>query len=183
MRAHCEIFGGDLVQVAVPELFGAIVDLLLLGILTAQIYMYYLGFSKDRAILKLSVSLVYLLGVAQTAVTLLDVYNLAGVVSCPDVIDDDEQHGNHFWFSLILSSTLAATIVQCLYAYRTYVIAQRWWIPALIVCLSLAQFASGLIGTVCFANPIWVSESLVNACDKGFSPVRLARTSGQFVGI
>ncbi|KAJ3571671.1 hypothetical protein NP233_g3601 [Leucocoprinus birnbaumii] len=129
-------------------LFGVVLDLLLFGVLTVQIYIHHISFPNDTRLLKSAVALVYLIGIVQTAVALRDLYNFSSVVRCPGM-RLQRWPQNQTWFSIDTSGAIVALNVQWCYAYRIYLLSKKPWISAIVVLLSLGQLASGIIGALC----------------------------------
>jgi len=147
--------------------------LLLFGILTTQIYMYYLAFPKDRRLLKLAVAWVYVVGTVQIIVTLVDINTaLRSTSTASDPYDSCygvaiATQGN-IWFTITTSSAAVALVAQWLYAYRIYVISYKLWISILIICLSLGQLGSSILGSFCSYRS---SVEVENMCTSGFDRV------------
>ncbi|KAJ3569255.1 hypothetical protein NP233_g5171 [Leucocoprinus birnbaumii] len=141
-------------QIAVTG-FGVLADVLLLGILTVQIYFYYIGFPGDRLAFKLAVTTVYVIGLSQTAVAIFDYFIVISHLfhKCEQVLSDLEatsfNDGKHSWFSINLSCAVVAFVVQFSYAYRIFLISQKPWVPILVVLLSLAQLVTGVLLSIC----------------------------------
>lgn len=153
-------------------LFGVVLDLLLFGILSTQIYVYYLGFPKDRPLVKCAVAWIYLIGVSQSAVALRDLYLIATSAQCPDTPFRTHPLAQGWW-TMVASSTAVAWTAQLYYAFRIYVMAKNVWVAGIITLLSLAQLGSGIVGAYCFAEGTLQSESHVSlfrtsSCVKGF---------------
>ncbi|KAJ3567748.1 hypothetical protein NP233_g6160 [Leucocoprinus birnbaumii] len=159
-------------EVGQTFLFGIVLDMLLFGILTTQIYVYYLGFPKDRLLVKCAVGWVYVIGISQTIVAMRDLYRLATSARCPGALFRPEVIVQGWW-TLNACSTAVAWTAQCYYAYRIYVISKNLWIAGIITLLSLAQFGSGIVGAYCFGEENLRADSPVSVfttspCVKGF---------------
>jgi len=131
-----------------PWMFGVGLDVLLFGVLTVQIYIYYLAFPKDRGLLKLAVIWVYLAGVAQTGLAIVDLN--AGLIHQQGGCQILET--NYFWLTTIVFSEAAALTAQWLYTYRIYVISCKIWIVILVICLSLGQLGTSIVGCFCLSS-------------------------------
>ncbi|KXN92877.1 hypothetical protein AN958_07131 [Leucoagaricus sp. SymC.cos] len=103
---------------------------------------------------KLAVMSVYALGLAQTTVAMIDLYQTTWC-SVPG-LDSFFSHWDPFlqpWFSVYASGAVAAFIIQCFYAYRIFIISRKFWISVLIVLLSSTQVvgsslaAAGILST------------------------------------
>lgn len=141
-------FTDQLQKIAGPWVFGTAFDLLLLGSLTAQIYVYYLAFPKDRRFVKLAVIILYGIALSQTTLALFDLVKDSEFPLCrPGSFNDVPRQ--HVWFSIVASSAVVAVIAQALYAHRLYLLSQKIWLSAFIASLSLLQLITGFIGAVC----------------------------------
>ncbi|KAJ3571674.1 hypothetical protein NP233_g3605 [Leucocoprinus birnbaumii] len=140
--------------------FGVLADLLLLGILTNQIYFYYLAYPEDKLAIKLAVTTVYALGLSQTIIALFD-HSRASLYTdydelCRAFISDiwdpslaSKFDGAFFWFSIFLSSAIVAFVAQCLYVYRIFIMSQKLWLSIMVNLLSLSQLIIGIISSIC----------------------------------
>lgn len=141
-------FTDQLQKIAGPWVFGTAFDLLLRGSLTAQIYVYYLAFPKDRLSVKLTVTVLYGIALSQTTFAMFDLVKDSESQLC-------QESGNvnvprqHIWFSIVASSAIVAVIAQILYAHKLYILPRKIWLSAFIVSLSLLQLITGFIGSVC----------------------------------
>ncbi|KAF5348243.1 hypothetical protein D9756_010502 [Leucocoprinus leucothites] len=156
-----------------PALLGSVFDLMLLGVLTVQLYIYYVSFPNDRKLVKFAVFWVYLVGIAQTILVLWDLYNFAVFVGCVH-----RTVAAHFWFSGILSSAIVALTVQWFYAYRIYVLSKKYWIRVVIVGCSLAQLISSILGSICRVGEMndesgrdIIAVTRKSFCWTGFNPI------------
>ncbi|XP_006461647.1 hypothetical protein AGABI2DRAFT_143474 [Agaricus bisporus var. bisporus H97] len=119
-------------------LFGVVFDMLLFGILTAQVYIYYISFPKDRPLLKIAVYSVYLAGIAQTGLALADFYLSAlQLLFTTDLLS---VHPDHLWFTITALTS-----------------------AGMIICMSLGQLTTGIIGAVCYSGTGAVSTDVIHA--------------------
>ncbi|KAF7770862.1 hypothetical protein Agabi119p4_6836 [Agaricus bisporus var. burnettii] len=138
-------------------LFGVVFDLLLFGILTGQAYVYYISFPRDRTLLKGAVIWVYLAGAAQIGLVLLDVCTRYDVHEASTYKFQDYYNVNSFFYTnhdtitITVLTTAVAVVIQSLYAYRIYLMSKKRWLTIMIICMSLCQLASGILGGVCYA--------------------------------
>ncbi|KAF4613450.1 hypothetical protein D9613_008127 [Agrocybe pediades] len=119
---------GAILDTARPQLLAILFDMLLQGMLTVQVFLYYLAFPADRMFLKSLVYTVYLLETAQIIVLMDQLYAIFVFMflssSDPEVV----LGGNGTPLDIIGRSWIGQVIgavvtfaVQCLYAYRIYV--------------------------------------------------------------
>ncbi|KAF7770851.1 hypothetical protein Agabi119p4_6825 [Agaricus bisporus var. burnettii] len=150
--------------VVIPGLFfGVVFDLLLFGILTAQAYTYYLSFPKDRALLKIAIVWVYLVGVAQTGLALVDLYISSQAMFYrfrPHYFS--HPHPDHLWLSVTALTAAVAIVIQSMYAHRIYLISEKRWLTIMIICMSVGQLASGILGAICYSGTQSLSAIVLN---------------------
>ncbi|KAJ7233852.1 hypothetical protein B0H12DRAFT_166227 [Mycena haematopus] len=130
----------DIIFLAGPRLIGLIFNWGLLGVLTTQVYIYYINFPKDRRFLKIIVYVVYVLDWVQTCSATYDafqwfVYGWGSIPALYGVYTD-------FLNVPILSSTVGA-IVQIFFGWRIWTISESKFTFAIVVLLSLLQLGGG----------------------------------------
>ncbi|KJA27651.1 hypothetical protein HYPSUDRAFT_867045 [Hypholoma sublateritium FD-334 SS-4] len=114
---------------------------ILFGILSVQIYLYYVAFPKDYRVIKVIVSAQLLLETIQTATFSHDViHHFTIVYTRPNAIYDV----GTLWISIPLMIGLIAFITQSFYCYRVGVLTRSKCAVALINMLSLAQLAAAI---------------------------------------
>ncbi|KAF5364140.1 hypothetical protein D9756_000142 [Leucocoprinus leucothites] len=141
--------------IAGPPYLGILLNWWLFGILTLQWYLYYVNFPNDRKLFKVTVHFICFLEMVQSFLTVAD--------------------GFHCFDTPIMSVTIAF-IVQCMYAWRVYILSNLKVVSGIIVFCTLAQTAGGLgigilthqIGTITKWQPrftvfsiIWVTFSAI----------------------
>ncbi|KAJ4477881.1 hypothetical protein C8J55DRAFT_606600 [Lentinula edodes] len=136
-----DVSRNDIIWLAGPRLIGILFNWSLLGVLTTQVYIYYLNFPKDLKWHKGLVYLVYLLDWAQTCSATYDafhwfVYGWGSIDALYDLYST-------FLNVPILSSVIAA-IVQAFFAWRIWRLTQSRIISILIVLLALLQLGGGI---------------------------------------
>jgi len=132
----------DIASSTGPQLIGTLFNWAFFGVLSMQVYVYYLNFPDDRIRNKILIYGSYIIEVVQTAMTAADLY---------------------FWFATgfgnlnhlnnvnlgpldtpILCSIIAA-IVQCFFAFRIYTLRKSLlWMSILVVLTSILQSAAGI---------------------------------------
>ncbi|KAJ3935714.1 MAG: hypothetical protein NXY57DRAFT_988563 [Lentinula lateritia] len=136
-----DVSRNDIIWLAGPRLIGILFNWSLLGVLTTQVYIYYLNFPKDLKWHKVLVYIVYLLDWAQTCSATYDafhwfVYGWGSIDALYDLYST-------FLNVPILSSVIAA-IVQAFFAWRIWRLTQSRIISILIVLLALLQLGGGI---------------------------------------
>ncbi|KAF8959898.1 hypothetical protein BDZ97DRAFT_1666590, partial [Flammula alnicola] len=113
----------------------------LLGVLTVQVYMYFMSFPEDRLVLKTTVYGVFVLEALQTILlTSSEFKMLATNFANPAGLDQVDL----IWFSVPMLSGIVATISQIFYAYRLKVITKNKYLVGSIVLLSLVQLGGAI---------------------------------------
>ncbi|TFK80432.1 hypothetical protein K466DRAFT_503906 [Polyporus arcularius HHB13444] len=115
------------------------------GVLTIQVYFYYLWFARDSLWLKLLVFGLFSYEWVQT-----------GLVT--DFAFDNFVYGygdrgaltafHNTWFSVTIMSSIASAVVQCYFAWRICVIGRSKLLTAVVVTLSMAQMCVGIAGGI-----------------------------------
>ncbi|KAL4244836.1 hypothetical protein ABKN59_001506 [Abortiporus biennis] len=136
-----------------PVLIGFAFNWALLGVLTAQLYMYHISFPEDHLGVKTIVYTLYLLDLAQTFIISSQIFeNFILMFGNPDSF----QAFSSSWISLTLMSGIVATIVQCIYAWRISQLAHSYVISAAIVVLSLLQGSSSIATGIGLRNAVQI---------------------------
>ncbi|KAJ3998857.1 hypothetical protein F5050DRAFT_1127215 [Lentinula boryana] len=136
-----DVSTNDIIWLAGPRLIGILFNWSLLGVLTTQVYIYYLNFPKDPRWNKVLVCTVYLLDWAQTCSATYDVFHwfVYGWGSIDALYD--------LWSTFlnvpILSSIIAA-IVQIYFGWRIWKLTHSRIIFSLIGMLALLQLGGGI---------------------------------------
>ncbi|KAF7377596.1 hypothetical protein MSAN_00182400 [Mycena sanguinolenta] len=130
----------DIIFLAGPRLIGLIFNWGLLGVLTTQVYIYYVNFPKDRRFLKILVYVVYVLDWVQTCSATYDAFQwfVYGWGSTPALYGLYTAYLN----IPILSSTIGA-IVQIFFGWRIWTISDSRVVFAFVVLLALLQLGGG----------------------------------------
>ncbi|KAJ6466834.1 hypothetical protein C8R45DRAFT_1106260 [Mycena sanguinolenta] len=130
----------DIIFLAGPRLIGLIFNWGLLGVLTTQVYIYYVNFRQDRRLLRILVYVVYILDWVQTCSATYDAFQwfVYGWGSIPAL------YGLYTGFLNVplLSSTIGA-IVQIFFGWRIWAISDSRITFAFVVLLALLQLGGG----------------------------------------
>ncbi|KAF9479627.1 hypothetical protein BDN70DRAFT_993341 [Pholiota conissans] len=138
-----------------PLLVAHLLNWLLLGVLSVQVYIYHISFPKDTKKTKTLVYFIYLVEfvqnafIGETAIHLFadhfgDLHELNQIGS--------------IWITATLMSALPAFISQAFYAYRVRVLSHSKTLPLVILLLSVTQGAAGLAVTVLGFNAKIISD-------------------------
>jgi len=148
----------ELAKIAGPLLIAHLLNWGLFGVLSLQVYMYYLAFPKDRSVYKVLVSVTYLLEVAQTFLATESAFKtFAFGFGNPAVLDEV----GVLWFSAPLMSGMSAFLSQSFYAYRIYVLAQSYHFSGMIMLLASFSLAGCIALSVETKKAVLFSRLLV----------------------
>ncbi|KAJ7880462.1 hypothetical protein B0H13DRAFT_1891800 [Mycena leptocephala] len=137
---HVAELSGPLVN---PEtLLGDLLLWGLFGTLSVQVYLYYQAFPKDRLSTKCLVYSVYTLELVETIIITRDAFATFGY-GFSDISALTKINSN--WLTIPVMSGLVAFIGQSFYAYRVYVLSKSYFMPVLIVVVSLISSIGGFI--------------------------------------
>ncbi|KAH9077831.1 hypothetical protein EDB83DRAFT_2514547 [Lactarius deliciosus] len=136
----------DVISIAAPLLFGAVVNWALFGVLCVQIYVYSYNFRTDRQFVKFLVYFIFLVETTQTALTGADIYYwfVAG-------FGNVERFGNsHFApVDVDIIGTIISFVVQGYFCYRIWVLNKRSsWVCWIIAVAAVTQSAAAIWGTI-----------------------------------
>ncbi|KIK53876.1 hypothetical protein GYMLUDRAFT_207154 [Collybiopsis luxurians FD-317 M1] len=153
----------DIIWLAGPRFIGILFNWSLLGILTVQVYIFYLNFPKDSRLHKALVYVVYLLDWAQTCLATYDAFNwfVYGWGNLPALY----QLYSSFLNIPILSSVIAL-IVQVFFGWRIWRLSQSRVAFGLVIVLALLQMGGGIaVGVFLWrdSSEVTRSDGLVRA--------------------
>jgi hypothetical protein len=134
----------ELGKVAGPLLLAYLLNWGFFGVLSMQVYMYYLAFPNDRTSNKTLVYGVYLLDAVQTFLLTRTAFRTFasgfGNLAALDEVDI-------IWVSDILSG-LIAFLAQAFYAYRIAVLSQKKYLSVLIMLLAFLSLGGSIAAGV-----------------------------------
>ncbi|KAF9472082.1 hypothetical protein BDN70DRAFT_887418 [Pholiota conissans] len=131
----------DLSPISGPLLVGYILNWGLHGILSMQVYLYYLAFPRDRVGHKALVYGTYLLESAQTFLFTSSAFKTFAMgFGNPAILDNVDT----LWFSMFIMSGLIAFITQTFYAYRVSILGQSIYAAIVITVLAFVQLGGAL---------------------------------------
>ncbi|KDR70735.1 hypothetical protein GALMADRAFT_159844 [Galerina marginata CBS 339.88] len=136
----------DITRTAGPLLIGYLMNWGLFGVLSTQVYFYYLAFPKDMRRTKVLVYGLYLFEMAQTIML-----THAGFATFATGFGDLNaiNHIGLIWFAVpimdsLVTPTAVAFVVQAFYAYRIAIFSQSRLMPAVILLFGFLQLGGGL---------------------------------------
>ncbi|KAJ7436889.1 hypothetical protein B0H11DRAFT_2294622 [Mycena galericulata] len=134
--------GFPIVQLSGPLLLANLFHWGLFGVLSVQVYLYYQAFPKDPLPKKSLVYSVYTLMVVETVLLTHDAFARFGYgfLSLAAIVSTDLG-----WLDVPVMSGLISFIAQSFYAYRVHVLSKSWWIPLLILVMSLTSTIGAIL--------------------------------------
>ncbi|KAE9392854.1 hypothetical protein BT96DRAFT_979192 [Gymnopus androsaceus JB14] len=127
-----------------PMFIGFSFNLVLYGIMTNQVYLYFNTFKKDRLWMKILVVLLLLADTVNTVFDAVYLYNSLIVH-----FDDVSYLGTATWvFATDPAMTcLISGVVQLFFVWRVKVLTSNWWMVAIVSLAALTGLVGGLITT------------------------------------
>ncbi|KIO12169.1 hypothetical protein M404DRAFT_125322, partial [Pisolithus tinctorius Marx 270] len=133
-----------------PFLIGLIINILLHGVLTTQVYLYFTTHNNDRLWLKMLIVLLY---IADTFNCMISIYYIYDVLVTHFVGDEANLSIANWGHNNSLKGAIGGA-VQHFFAWRVYVMTEKAFIVLAIVLCSLVNLAGSLGATVGVAlNP------------------------------
>jgi hypothetical protein len=131
----------DVVGIAGPLLVGYILNWGLYGVLSMQVYLYYLAFPKDPLGHKSLVYGSFALESAQTFMFTSSAFRtFATGFGNPEILNDIDI----LWFTVPIMSGIVAFVVQSFYAYRVSILSRTQYVAGLIVLCAFLQLGGAL---------------------------------------
>ncbi|KAJ6535029.1 hypothetical protein B0H19DRAFT_1271690 [Mycena capillaripes] len=137
----------QIVWLAGPRLVGLLLNWWLLGVLTTQLYIYHVSFSKDTRLLKALVYGIYILDWVQTCSATYDGFQwfVYGWGNVPMLFGRFTGFLNvPFLSSLIGVIVQASSLSFIFYGWRIWIFSRSKVLFAIVVLLALLQFGGGL---------------------------------------
>ncbi|TCD65200.1 hypothetical protein EIP91_002986 [Steccherinum ochraceum] len=135
----------DIAVLTGPILFANLINWGLFGVLTVQVHLFYLSFPKDRSLIKAVVYSTYSIEIVQTALSTVDAFRIFGAGwGDSNVLD----RVGYLGIMIPCLVSVLTFLSQAFYAWRIWILRGSWWIPILVVVLSLTQLVGGLISGI-----------------------------------
>lgn len=132
----------DVVKSSGPLILGYIFNWGLFGVVSIQVYYYYIAFPKDRLYCKCLVYGVYILETLQTAVITHDAFASFGAgFGSFEALDNIP----FTCLSIPILSGIVGCVVQVFYAYRINVLSKRKVIGYVITTISIVGCIAGIV--------------------------------------
>ncbi|KAF8902562.1 hypothetical protein CPB84DRAFT_1846214 [Gymnopilus junonius] len=147
----------DIGRVAGPLLLGFLFNWALFGVLSMQVYMYYLAFPNDPEHSKYLVVGVYLFEATQTFLLTQTAFH-GFAEGFGNVLFLDEI--GTIWFSVPIMSGIVAFVAQTFYAYRISILAQSKIVASFIVLLAVIQLGGSIATGVESKEAVFNSQFL-----------------------
>ncbi|KAJ6528754.1 hypothetical protein DFH09DRAFT_1412688, partial [Mycena vulgaris] len=145
--------GFQIIEFSGPLLLGNLLHWGLFGTLSVQLYLYYQAFPNDRWPTKCLVYTVYTIELVQTILLTHDAFIMFGYgFGNPSALVEV----GFYWLTIPVMSGLVAFIGQSFYAYRVHVLSKSWFIPILIVVVSLTSSVGAfIVGAFTFQGAVY----------------------------
>ncbi|KAK0484809.1 hypothetical protein IW261DRAFT_858958 [Armillaria novae-zelandiae] len=141
--------GYPIAELSGPYIIGCLLNWGLFGILSVQLYLYYLAFPNDRRFTKILVYGIYVIESVQTMLVAHDAFAMFGY-GFGDI--DALTRVNFFWLIGPIMSAVASCVGQVFYAYRIFIVSKSRIIPIFIICVSLTSSVVALIIGIGYHN-------------------------------
>ncbi|KDR77670.1 hypothetical protein GALMADRAFT_138739 [Galerina marginata CBS 339.88] len=127
-----------------PLLIAHLLNWGLFGVLSMQVYLYYLAFPKDRIGIKIPVYAAYLLDATQTFLLTRSAFRTFALgFGNPSVLNEVDI----LWFGDVLTG-LISFISQTFYAYRIGVLFHKPYLAAVIMLLAVVSLTASIVSGV-----------------------------------
>jgi len=137
-----QLSAAELGRLAGPLLIGYVLDWGLFGVLSMQVYIYYLAFPGDPVGYKALVHGSYLLEATKTFLFTNSAFRtFATGFGKLDVLDQVDI----LWFSIPIMSGMVAFVAQSFYAHRITVLSKSKYFAAVIMLLACIQLAGAIV--------------------------------------
>jgi len=132
----------DIASITGPFLFGYLFNWALFGVLSVQVYIYYISFPKDRLFAKCLVSAVYILETVQTAMLGHDAFEtlargFGNVVALSSLQNE--------WLTVPIFTGVLSCVVQLFYAYRVALLSRSKIMGLTIAVVAIVQSSSAVV--------------------------------------
>ncbi|KAF8880085.1 hypothetical protein BD779DRAFT_1550380 [Infundibulicybe gibba] len=124
-----------------PLLLGYLFNWCLFGVLSVQVYLYYLAFPRDRLSIKCLVFGLYIVETLQTILITHDVFDSFGSgYGMLSALESTQLE----WLGVPIISGIVSCTVQTFFAYRIFVLSKSKPLGLIICVIALTQGASGI---------------------------------------
>ncbi|KAK0192533.1 hypothetical protein F5146DRAFT_507044 [Armillaria mellea] len=128
-----------------PVLLGYVFHWGLFGVLTVQVYLYHLAFTKEKAYLRCLVYGIFMIEVVQTALVTYELFR-SFATNFGDVAAFSDPQVS--WLAVPIFSGIVSGIVQIYFAHRISVLSGSRTIGLIIVVLAITQGTSSIVAEV-----------------------------------
>ncbi|TFK33126.1 hypothetical protein BDQ12DRAFT_691535, partial [Crucibulum laeve] len=131
----------SLLPLSGPLIIGYLLNWGLFGVISVQVYLYYLAFPKDRTFIKGFVYGIFCLEIIQSFVIARDSF----VTFASGFGDPNSLINMHLvWLTMPLMSAIVGCMVQLFYSFRIRVLSTSNVLPLVIIILALTQCGAGI---------------------------------------
>ncbi|CAA7266018.1 unnamed protein product [Cyclocybe aegerita] len=154
-------------------LLGCFINVLLLGIMITQVYLYYTTYKRDQLWMKIYVAVLFVLDVVNTVFIFIYLYR-SFITFFGDF--DFIERADHYVATDPATTGLVGTMVQLFFAWRIFVLTKTWIYSAVITILAITAGICSILSSVgvartpkfidfhAFKNPVivWLVASVVD---------------------
>ncbi|THH32639.1 hypothetical protein EUX98_g1548 [Antrodiella citrinella] len=119
-----------------PQLLAHLFNWGLFGVLSVQVYLYYVAFPHDPRGLKSVVAAIFLLELTQTILLTHDAFRVYAS-GWGNTADLDSM--GLYWFSIPVLGGLISALTQLFYAWRIHMLSGSYWAAGVISVVAVAQ--------------------------------------------
>ncbi|TFK32878.1 hypothetical protein BDQ12DRAFT_658668, partial [Crucibulum laeve] len=139
----------SLLPLSGPLIVGYLLNWGLFGVISVQVYLYYLAFPNDKTFVKVLVYGVFCLELLQSIVIARDSF----VTFASGFGDPNALISFHLgWLTMPLMSAIVGCTVQLFYSFRIRVLSRSKVLPLVIVILALTQCGAGIACSIISYN-------------------------------
>ncbi|TFK50443.1 hypothetical protein OE88DRAFT_1735991 [Heliocybe sulcata] len=138
-----------------PQLFGFLFNWGLFGVLSVQVYLYYLSFPNDKLGLKVLVYGLYLVEATQTGLATSDAVRwLVTGWGRPEALEEI----NTSWLNVPLMGGMISCTVQLFFCWRIWILSGSIYLPLVIALVALVSGSAGVAGGIMLRELDNISE-------------------------
>ncbi|KAF9555077.1 hypothetical protein CPC08DRAFT_147295 [Agrocybe pediades] len=147
----------DVVSKTGPRLIGYLFHWGLFGVLSTQVYMYYVAFPRDPLRNKIIVYSIYVLELLQTVIITASAFH----VFASGYGNFSYYNGIELaWFSVPLITGVVAFLAEIFYAYRIQLLSESYWVSGIIIFLAFVQLGGAIASAVVLKQAVLFSNLL-----------------------
>ncbi|KAK0223769.1 hypothetical protein IW262DRAFT_1458813 [Armillaria fumosa] len=137
--------GYPIAEMTGPIIIGSLLNWGLFGVLSVQLYLYYLAFPNDRRFIKYLVYGIYVIEFVQTMLVTRDTFvNFGYGFGDMDTLTRVKLYA----LTVSIMGAVVACVGQFFYAYRIFILSKSQIIPIFIICISLTNSGASIVAGI-----------------------------------